>query len=67
MENAVFVIGSVVLVVVQLAVAAVHFDGAGASDKAEAIERELDGELRDLLSRSLDLELPGGIAEAAVP
>ena len=65
MENAAFVVGSVVLVAVQLAVAAVHFDGADASDKAEAIERELDGELRDLLNRSLDLELPGGTDEAA--
>lgn len=54
MWTALFVIGSVVVVAIQLAVATVHFDGSLASDSADEIEERLDRELHDWVNRSLD-------------
>jgi hypothetical protein len=50
-----FVLGSVLVVAAEIAVATAHYDGSDASGLADRIEEQLDRQLQDWLHRSFDL------------
>ena len=52
MWTSAFVIGSALVVAVEIAVAAVLYDGSDASDRAARVEERLDRELREWVDRS---------------